>query len=91
MNPDSPSVLTYRNRYRNKSPVQTKYEALKDSIKTVGKEYCSESSICGLKHLVNNRTTPIERYAPDVKVLRYQFVLTLLQVVLNLFSLLLPV
>lgn len=68
MNPDSPSVLTYRNRYRNKSPVQTKYEALKDSIKTVGKEYCSESSICGLKHLVNDRTTPIERYAPDVKV-----------------------
>ncbi|XP_063364288.1 sodium channel protein Nach-like [Cydia amplana] len=57
----SPYVLAYRRRYKNNSPEYSKYETIKDSMKTVGKEYCSESSICGLKHLVNENTTHIER------------------------------
>ncbi|XP_072949205.1 uncharacterized protein [Epargyreus clarus] len=38
-----------------------KIETLKQSVKTVSKEYCAESSICGLKHLVDENTPCIER------------------------------
>ncbi|KAJ2949043.1 hypothetical protein O0L34_g5984 [Tuta absoluta] len=58
---NSPHV-GFRRRYRRK-PVVKDSEAhiLKESVKTVSKEYCADSSICGLKHLVSDETPLIER------------------------------
>ncbi|XP_013186815.1 sodium channel protein Nach-like [Amyelois transitella] len=47
--------------FDRKSPVSVKPRTLKDTIKAVTKEYCKESSICGLKHLVDENTPNLER------------------------------
>lgn len=54
--------FAYRRRLRRRAPEPNKLDILKASIKTVTKEYCQESSICGLKHLVDESTPFIERY-----------------------------
>ncbi|CAG9786710.1 unnamed protein product [Diatraea saccharalis] len=47
---------------RNKQrPKKTNWLILRRSLKVIGKEYCTQSSICGLKHLVNENTPYIER------------------------------
>ncbi|KAG6443739.1 hypothetical protein O3G_MSEX002980 [Manduca sexta] len=46
---------------RKKELEDTNLEVLKESLKAVSKEYCAESSICGLKHLVDDNTPFIER------------------------------
>lgn len=51
----------YRRRLRRKAPPPNKLDIVKASVKTVSKEYCEESSICGLKHLVDEGTSFIER------------------------------
>ncbi|XP_049694451.2 sodium channel protein Nach isoform X1 [Helicoverpa armigera] len=51
----------YRRRLRRKAPEPDRLDILKASIKTVSKEYCEESSICGLKHLVDDNTPFVER------------------------------
>ncbi|CAB3261420.1 unnamed protein product [Arctia plantaginis] len=51
----------YRRRLRRRPPQLSKIDILKASVKTVSKEYCQESSICGLKHLVDDTTPFIER------------------------------
>ncbi|CAH0715589.1 unnamed protein product, partial [Brenthis ino] len=57
----SPYVPVYKRRLEKKVRKPTKMETLKKSIKTVSKEYCAESSICGLKHLVDDNTSYCER------------------------------
>ncbi|XP_028042912.1 sodium channel protein Nach-like [Bombyx mandarina] len=47
---------------RNNVKKRRKLQILRASVKTVGKEYCMESSICGLKHLVDDNTPIIERF-----------------------------
>lgn len=37
------------------------FSVCKRSIEVVTKEYCLESSICGLKHLVNDKSSKCER------------------------------
>lgn len=54
--------FAYRRHLRRRAPGPSRLEILKASIKTVSKEYCEESSICGLKHLVDETTPAIERY-----------------------------
>ncbi|CAH0585757.1 unnamed protein product [Chrysodeixis includens] len=44
-----------------RAPKPNKIEIVKASVKTVSKEYCEESSICGLKHLVDEGTSFLER------------------------------
>ncbi|KAJ8731421.1 hypothetical protein PYW07_004585 [Mythimna separata] len=44
-----------------RAPEANQFDILKASMKTVSKEYCEESSICGLKHLVDDNTPFIER------------------------------
>ncbi|XP_075978137.1 sodium channel protein Nach-like [Anticarsia gemmatalis] len=51
----------YRRRLRRKAPEPKKLDILKASIKTISREYCQESSICGLKHLVDETTPLLER------------------------------
>lgn len=58
----SPYVPAYSRRLQKKVRKPAKTETLKKSIKTVSKEYCAESSICGLKHLVDDKTSYCERY-----------------------------
>ncbi|KAH9644831.1 hypothetical protein HF086_007919 [Spodoptera exigua] len=53
--------FAYRRHLRRRAPEPNRLEILKASIKTVSKEYCEESSICGLKHLVDENTPVIER------------------------------
>ncbi|XP_069359551.1 uncharacterized protein [Maniola hyperantus] len=50
----SPYVHAYRRRLQRKISKLSKIGTLKQSVKTVSKEYCAESSICGLKHLVED-------------------------------------
>ncbi|XP_013145068.1 PREDICTED: sodium channel protein Nach-like [Papilio polytes] len=59
-NSDPSFASTYR-RYQRRLAKQTDLEILKESVKTVGKDYCAESSISGLKHLVNDNTSFLER------------------------------
>ncbi|CAH4028574.1 unnamed protein product [Pieris brassicae] len=54
------SANLYRQRLK-KTIRPTKRETLMESVRTVTKEYCKESSISGLKHLVEERTPYIER------------------------------
>ncbi|CAH0398374.1 unnamed protein product [Chilo suppressalis] len=49
-----------QNKYQ-KRPQKTNLCILKRSLKTIVKEYCTQSSICGLKHLVDENTPYIER------------------------------
>lgn len=58
----TPYAMAYRRRFQKRVMKPTKLETLKLSIKTVSKEYCAESSICGLKHLVDDNTSCYERY-----------------------------
>ncbi|XP_022838067.1 sodium channel protein Nach-like [Spodoptera litura] len=53
--------FAYRRHLRRRAAGPSRLEILKASIKTVSKEYCEESSICGLKHLVDENTPVIER------------------------------
>lgn len=51
-----------RSHYRHrKSHVPAKMGIVQESFKAVSKEYCAESSICGLKHLVEKDTPLFER------------------------------
>lgn len=59
--PSNSPYYAYRRHQRKKEP--TNFEIVKGSLKTISKEYCTESSICGLKHLVDENTPYIERYA----------------------------
>ncbi|XP_041979423.1 uncharacterized protein LOC121733272 [Aricia agestis] len=56
----SPYVLSYKYRLQRRHKPTT-VGLVKDSVKTVSKEYCAESSICGLKHLVDENTSCCER------------------------------
>ncbi|XP_050351289.1 sodium channel protein Nach-like [Nymphalis io] len=58
---NSPYVLSYRRYLRKKNRKPTKIETLKQSVKNVTKEYCAESSICGLKHIVDDNASCFER------------------------------
>ncbi|XP_052753360.1 sodium channel protein Nach-like [Galleria mellonella] len=51
----------FKNRYEKERPAPTKFQIFKQSLKTIAKEYCTESSICGLKHIVDDKTPSIER------------------------------
>ncbi|CAG4956003.1 unnamed protein product [Colias eurytheme] len=53
-----PNYPMYRDRLKRRE--RTKSDMLMASVKTISKEYCKESSICGLKHLVED-TSYIER------------------------------
>ncbi|CAG9561971.1 unnamed protein product [Danaus chrysippus] len=56
----TPYVVAYRRRLQAvKRP--SKFSTIRKSLKTVSKEYCAESSICGLKHLVDVNTSCFER------------------------------
>lgn len=57
----SPYIHAYRRRLHLKVAKPSKIETIKRSVNTVSREYCAESSICGLKHLVED-TTQCERY-----------------------------
>ncbi|KAL0838871.1 hypothetical protein ABMA28_016896 [Loxostege sticticalis] len=57
--PSNSPYYAYRRHQRKKEP--TNFEIVKGSLKTISKEYCTESSICGLKHLVDENTPYIER------------------------------
>ncbi|CAF4917462.1 unnamed protein product [Pieris macdunnoughi] len=54
------SANLYRQRLK-KTMRPTKRETLLESVRSVTKEYCKESSISGLKHLVEERTPHIEK------------------------------
>lgn len=56
----SPLNISNRNKYRRKHNLHN-YEIIMQSLKTVTKQYCVESSICGLKHLVSNNVSYYER------------------------------
>ncbi|XP_047533409.1 uncharacterized protein LOC125068352, partial [Vanessa atalanta] len=57
----SPYALAYRRRLQKKIRKPTKLDTLKQSVKNVSKEYCAESSICGLKHIVDDNASCFER------------------------------
>lgn len=56
-----PFALVYRQNDQ-KVAKRNELEILKESVKTVGKDYCEESSISGLKHLVDSDASYLERY-----------------------------
>lgn len=53
---DTYSYYKYRKKHAPK-----KLGIVPESFKAVSKEYCEESSICGLKHLVEKDTPLFER------------------------------
>lgn len=57
--PYTPDTFSYH-KYR-KSHTPTKVGIIQESFTAVSKEYCEESSICGLKHLVEKDTPLFER------------------------------
>ncbi|XP_059048526.1 sodium channel protein Nach-like [Achroia grisella] len=57
----NPHFFGHRTRFKREKPDATKFQIFKQSFKTITREYCAESSICGLKHLVDSDTPPIER------------------------------
>lgn len=66
-NSQSSLEFAYRRHLRRKAPEPNRLDILKASMKTVSKEYCEESSICGLKHLVDENTPFLERYVVILK------------------------
>lgn len=59
---NSPYILGYRRRLPKTVPKPTKTATLKQSVKKISKEYCAESSISGLKHIVDDNVSCFERY-----------------------------
>ncbi|CAH2096240.1 unnamed protein product [Euphydryas editha] len=58
---NSPYILRYRHHLPRIIPKPTKTATLKQSIKKISKEYCAESSISGLKHIVDDNASRFER------------------------------
>lgn len=54
--PDTYAYYKYK-----KNHVANNVGIFKESFKAISKEYCEESSICGLKHLVEKDTPLFER------------------------------
>lgn len=60
---NNPDGVSRHPRYHRKVNIQKqiKSKTFKDSLKVVTREYCAESSIGGLKHLVDEKSTLIEK------------------------------
>ncbi|KAL4713997.1 hypothetical protein ACJJTC_005628 [Scirpophaga incertulas] len=52
---------SHHNKKRTFLKTRLRGEIIKSSLKNISKQYCTESSLCGLKHLVDERTPYIER------------------------------
>lgn len=57
-----PQNVHKRDRRYRRSKKESELDTLKDSFISVSKKYCAESSLCGLKHLVSDDTSLVERY-----------------------------